>query len=132
MSKLKKFHQLFVLILLAGACSTMSPTRPMQGGLEVKFADLLANPARYDGKTVVVQGYPQIGFEERFFFANPTASDETECLTLYVENRYKRQLARLNGRRTVIKGVFSLDIAKGMVFLGMCNAAGIHVEEFGL
>lgn len=47
-----------------------NPQKPQLGGL-ISEISLIANPARYDGKHVVVEGYLTVGFEDTFLWLSP-------------------------------------------------------------
>lgn len=100
-------------------------------------SELNHSPQSYEGRVVVVRGWLDYGFEKRHLFQssrsknspemNQNADDHT-CVSIEVAERLRARATYLNHRYVIVKGVFRSDLARGRVFLGLCNSAGIEVD----
>ena len=99
---------LFLLLLATAGCAT-SP-RPFNEPL-LSVPELLASQDRYQGKTVYVEGFANVGTKANALCPDPVPSSQKECLPLLIDfgpsESARVQWQALDGRPVEVKGIFN-------------------------
>lgn len=80
---------------------------------------------------MVVRGWLDFGFEKRHLLQHEdskSGGDDNICTSVEIAKRLHARATRLNHRYVIVTGTFRSDLARGDLFLGLCNFAGIQVD----
>lgn len=95
---------LFIVIAFVLGMWHVAAAQEQEKIKEVSLAEIVANPARYDGQTVRVRGFLLSRFENRALYINDDDLDREKSLwvanTLDIANRIRR----LAGQYVVVEG----------------------------
>jgi hypothetical protein len=93
----------------------------------------LADPGRFNGRIVTVEGYVDVGFERRFLLEKMPGKDNdagNACITLLSAGRIMKDVNRYDRKRVRLTGTFVEDYGKlGIVHLGSCSLRSLDLDN---
>lgn len=126
------------LAIAVSACATVSSTRPVNW---IGVADVLANPAGFDGKVVTIKGWALIKNENYRIWATQSDYEKLnrkQCISLLNSYNDDARNESLDQTTVLITGTVYQDIfhneeGKDVIRLGTCNKVGIRfIDPDGL
>ena len=116
-----------VLLVLAGCARPVPALQPQT---------VLAAPADYQGKRIVVRGYLRYGDDSRSLWQSietyraSRSAARTACLTLFNADAFHTRLRQFADSTVTLTGtVRTMHLAPEQSALGWCNDTGLMIER---